>query len=78
MEPSLTRTVLGTVTQCTRLEAASRIVEINDALVAGVLGIETRSLLAREQSVLWDEHFEGRPFEQIVADAWMHKVIFKY
>lgn len=61
-----------------RLEAASRIVEIQTDLASAVLGTKTRAELMVEQSELWDRYFEGRPYEQIRADAWMEKHCFRY
>jgi hypothetical protein len=56
-----------------RLLAASRIVEIQGSLAQTLLGTETRKLLVEEQRELWDEHFLGKPFEDIARDAWMFK-----
>lgn len=61
-----------------RLEAASRIVSIQEALAAVVLGTPKRGELMAEQTELWDRHFLGRPYEDIAKDAWMHKIVLRY
>jgi hypothetical protein len=59
-----------------RLAAASRIVQIQEILtVESFLGMQKRRELMFEQENLWDEHFEGRSFDEIAKDAWMHKLL---
>lgn len=61
-----------------RLVAAGRIVEIQESLAEQVLGTQVREDLMTEQAELWNEFFPGRPYEQIRADAWMHKHVLKW
>jgi hypothetical protein len=60
------------------LEAAARIVEIQETLVDAFLGSEKRRELMSEQTELWDEEFLGCPYEQIAKDAWMHKTLYRW
>lgn len=61
------------------LEAASRIVEIQEVLTSNYdLGPQKREELMHEKDELWDREFLGRPYEDIARNAWMHKVLFRY
>jgi len=64
--------------EMSKLEAASRIVEIQGSLSRDFLGSEKREALMAEQSNLWDRHFLGRPYDEIAKDAWMHRTMFKW
>lgn len=48
-----------------QLEAAARIVRIQSELIESILGVPRRAELMCEQGALWDEHFLGRPYEEI-------------
>lgn len=50
-----------------RVEAAARIVELQDALLTSILGVERRAACMREQADLWDSHFSGVPYERVLG-----------
>lgn len=59
-------------------EAATRIVSIQETLGESFLGTAKRAELMTEQSDLWERHFEGKPFDAIARDAWLHKALTRY
>lgn len=61
-----------------QLEAASRIVDIQGQLAESFLGTPTRAELMAKQGQLWDEHFFGKPYEEVARQAWMHKTLFRW
>lgn len=54
------------------LQAAKRVVEIHNLLVAETMCSASRAQLLEEQRKLWDEQFPGRPFEVVVKTATIH------
>lgn len=61
-----------------KLQAATRIVEIDGLLAETFLGTPKRSELMAEQRDLWDTHFAGRPYDEIAKDAWQHKTFYRW
>ena len=55
------------------IATATRIVEISEDLQAVHLAPEVRTLLSAEQSELWDRDYRGRPYEEVLHDAWLFR-----
>lgn len=61
-----------------RMEAATRIVEIQGVLAESFLGQEKREALMFEQTELWDRHFLGKPFDEIAREDWLHRNLLRW
>jgi hypothetical protein len=58
-----------------QIEAAERIVAIQQTLAESFLGEPKRAELMTEQRKLWDEFYPGRPYDEISKDGWMHRLL---